>query len=63
MLRSAKACDTASVPIWVGTRVQIAITQLANRYPHLQLTPGQRLTFHPNISLRALQALLMQSHA
>jgi cytochrome P450 len=42
---------------------QIAITQLAGRYPHLQLTPGQRLTFHPNISFRGPQALLVQSHA
>jgi cytochrome P450 len=42
---------------------QIAITQLANRHPHLQLTPGQRLTFHPNISFRGPQVLLVQSHA
>jgi cytochrome P450 len=42
---------------------QIAITQLANRYPDLQLTPGQRLTFHPNISFRGPQVLLVQSHA
>jgi cytochrome P450 len=41
---------------------QIAITQLANRYRRLQLTPGQRLTFDPNISFRGPQVLRVQSH-
>jgi cytochrome P450 len=42
---------------------QIAIARLASRYPHLQLTPGQQLTFHPNISFRGPQVLRVQSHA
>ena len=36
---------------------QIAVTELARRYPQLSLVPGQRLTFHPNISFRGPQAL------
>ena len=39
---------------------QIAITELARRYPRLRLVPGQRLTFHPNISFRGPQVLLVQ---
>jgi cytochrome P450 len=40
---------------------QIAITQLARRYPRLQLTPDQPLTFHPNISFRGPQALKVRT--
>jgi cytochrome P450 len=36
---------------------QIAVAELAQRYPHLRLAPDQRLTFHPNISFRGPQVL------
>jgi cytochrome P450 len=36
---------------------QIAVAELARRYPGLRLVPGQRLTFHPNISFRGPQVL------
>ena len=36
---------------------QIAIAELARRYPRLRLVPGQHLTFHPNISFRGPQTL------
>ncbi|HEY4464761.1 MAG TPA: cytochrome P450 [Streptosporangiaceae bacterium] len=36
---------------------QIALAHLARRYPGLRLAPGQRLTFHPNISFRGPQTL------
>jgi cytochrome P450 len=36
---------------------QIAIAELARRYPRLRLAPDQELTFHPNISFRGPQAL------
>ncbi len=36
---------------------QIAIAELARRYPGLRLVPGQHLTFHPNISFRGPQTL------
>lgn len=36
---------------------QIAVKQLARRYPGLSLVPGQPLTFHPNISFRGPQTL------
>jgi cytochrome P450 len=39
---------------------QIAIAELARRYPALTLAPGQHLTFHPNISFRGPQALLVR---
>ena len=38
---------------------QIAIAELARRYPVLRLVPGQHLTFHPNISFRGPQSLLV----
>jgi cytochrome P450 len=38
---------------------QIAVTELARRYPALGLAPGQELTFHPNISFRGPQSLLV----
>jgi cytochrome P450 len=36
---------------------QIAIAELARRYPRLRLVPDQQLTFHPNISFRGPQVL------
>jgi len=36
---------------------QIAVAELARRYPRLRLTPDQRFTFHPNISFRGPQVL------
>jgi cytochrome P450 len=39
---------------------QIAVTELARRYPNLRLAPGQRLTFHANISFRGPQSLLVR---
>jgi cytochrome P450 len=39
---------------------QVAVTELARRYPGLRLVPGQQLTFHPNISFRGPQALRVQ---
>ena len=39
---------------------QLAIGELARRYPELALVPGQRLTFHPNISFRGPQSLLVR---
>jgi cytochrome P450 len=36
---------------------QIAIAELARRYPRLRLAPGQEFTFHPNISFRGPQTL------
>jgi len=36
---------------------QIAIAELACRYPRLRLVPGQHFTFHPNISFRGPQTL------
>jgi cytochrome P450 len=36
---------------------QIAVAELARRYPRLRLAPGQHLTFHPNISFRGPQVL------
>ena len=40
---------------------QIAIAELARRYPRLRLVPGQHLTFHPNISFRGPQTLKVRS--
>jgi cytochrome P450 len=40
---------------------QIAIAELARRYPHLCLVPGQQFTFHPNISFRGPQVLLVRT--
>jgi hypothetical protein len=40
---------------------QIAIAELARRYPALRLVPGQHLTFHPNISFRGPQSLLVHT--
>jgi cytochrome P450 len=39
---------------------QIAVTELARRYPDLSLIPNQNLAFHPNISFRGPQALLVR---
>jgi hypothetical protein len=40
---------------------RIAVTELARRYPRLGLVPGQRLTFHPNISFRGPQVLQVRA--
>jgi len=40
---------------------QIAIAELARRYPALRLVPDQQLTFHPNISFRGPQVLLVRA--
>ncbi len=40
---------------------QIAVTELADRYPHLRLAPNQRLAFHPNISFRGPQILRVRT--
>jgi cytochrome P450 len=40
---------------------QIALTELARRYPGLRLVPDQRLTFHPNISFRGPQVLMVRT--
>lgn len=39
---------------------QIAISHLVRRYPHLRLAPGQQFSFHPNISFRGPQALMVR---
>jgi cytochrome P450 len=40
---------------------QVAIAALARRYPNLRLVDHQRLTFHPNISFRGPQALMVRT--
>ena len=40
---------------------QIAVAELAHRYPRLRLAPDQRLTFHPNISFRGPQVLKVRT--
>jgi cytochrome P450 len=40
---------------------QIAVAQLARRYPRLRLAANQELTFHPNISFRGPQALKVRT--
>ena len=40
---------------------QIAVAELARRYPQLRLAPDQRLTFHPNISFRGPQVLKVRT--
>ncbi len=40
---------------------QIAVAELARRYPGLRLVAGQELSFHPNISFRGPQALIVRS--
>jgi cytochrome P450 len=39
---------------------QIAVAELARRYPDLQLAPDQQFTFHPNISFRGPQVLTVR---
>ena len=41
---------------------RIAIEELTARFPNLSLVDPQRLTFHPNISFRGPQALLVSTH-
>ena len=40
---------------------QIALAELARRYPQLRLAPDQELTFHPNISFRGPQVLKVRT--
>lgn len=40
---------------------RIVIDELARRFPHLRLVPGQRLSFHPNISFRGPQQLYVRT--
>ena len=40
---------------------QIALAELARRYPDLRLPPGQQLTFHPNISFRGPRVLRVRT--
>lgn len=40
---------------------RIAIEELARRFPRLRLVEGQRLDFHPNISFRGPQRLLVRA--
>jgi hypothetical protein len=40
---------------------QIAVSHLARRYPQLRLTPGQQFSFHPNISFRGPQTLMVRA--
>jgi cytochrome P450 len=40
---------------------QIAIRELARQFPDLTMVPGQQLTFHPNISFRGPQRLLVRA--
>jgi cytochrome P450 len=40
---------------------QIAIAELARRYPRLRLSPGQEFTFHRNISFRGPQVLKVRT--
>jgi len=61
-----------SVPVWrrglhfcLGANLgkleaQIAVAELARRYPDLQLAPDQQFTFHPNISFRGPQVLTVR---
>jgi cytochrome P450 len=39
---------------------QIALGHLTRRYPQLRLAPGQQFSFHPNISFRGPQALMVR---
>ena len=41
--------------------VQIAVAELARRYPLLRLAPDQRLNFHTNISFRGPQVLKVRT--
>jgi hypothetical protein len=41
---------------------QIAVAELARRYPRLRLAPDQDFTFHPNISFRGPQFLKVRAH-
>jgi cytochrome P450 len=41
---------------------QIAVAELARRYPRLQLAPDQPFAFHPNISFRGPQVLKVRTH-
>jgi cytochrome P450 len=40
---------------------RFAVEELARRYPRLRVVPDQQLTFHPNISFRGPQRLLVDT--
>jgi len=40
---------------------RLAFGELAHRFPQLHLTPGQQVTFHPNISFRAPQEIRVRT--
>jgi cytochrome P450 len=40
---------------------RIVLEELVRRFPRLRLAPGQQLTFHPNISFRGPQRLLVRT--
>ncbi len=40
---------------------QVAVAELARRYPRLQLVPDQSFTFHPNISFRGPQVVKVRT--
>jgi cytochrome P450 len=42
---------------------RLAVEELARRFPRLRLVEGQQLTFHPNISFRGPQRLLVRTDA
>jgi cytochrome P450 len=42
---------------------ELAVAELARRWPELALVEGQELTFHPNISFRGPQALWVSAGA
>lgn len=39
---------------------RIVLEELVRRFPRLRLVPGQQLRFHPNISFRGPQQLLVR---
>jgi hypothetical protein len=40
---------------------RMAVEELARRFPRLRLAPDQRFTFHPNISFRGPQQLIVRA--
>ena len=40
---------------------RIVLDELVRRFPRLRLVPGQRLSFHPNISFRGPQQLRVRT--
>ena len=59
-LRPGRACTTAGANLG-KLETQIALGHLSRRYPQLRLAPGQQFSFHPNISFRGPQALMVRA--